>query len=78
MQYEAIILELMTRIKKLEDEVAQLKESIVRGQCREEALRDGSEETPEGREKGSYQKMNDAKISPAAWTASPRRKHRQK
>ena len=62
MQYEAIILELMTRIKKLEDEVAQLKESIVRGQCREEALRDGSEETPEGREKGSYQKMNDAKI----------------
>ena len=62
MQYEAIILELMTRIKKLEDEVAQLKEAVARGQCQAETPHGDAEEAPEGREKASYQKTTEEMI----------------
>lgn len=63
MQYEAIILELMTRIKTLEEDVAQLKLAVGSGQRWDEPTQDGKKETPEGgKEKGAYQKMTDQMI----------------
>lgn len=62
MQYEAIILELMTRIKKLEEEVTMLKETIGNfdSQDKREAVTDETGETSEGRKgQGSYKKMTD-------------------
>ena len=62
MQYEAIILELMTRIKKLEEEVTMLKETIGNfdSQDEREAVTDETGETSEGRKgQGSYKKMTD-------------------
>ena len=62
MQYETIILELMARIKKLEEEVAMLKEAVgsFDNQDEREAVSDETGETSEGRRgQGSYKKMTD-------------------
>lgn len=62
MQYETIILELMTRIKKLEEDVAVLKQTIGRfdRQCEQEAVFDETGEASEARRgQGAYKKMTD-------------------
>lgn len=62
MQYEAVILELMTRIKKLEEEVAMLKETVgsFDSQDQREKIPDETGETSESRRgQGSYKKMTD-------------------
>ena len=62
MQYETIILELLARIKKLEEEVAMLKEAVgsFDNQDEREAVSDETGETSEGRRgQGSYKKMTD-------------------
>ncbi len=58
MQYEMVILELMTRIKKLEDEVEQLKHQL--GTTQELISSDSSSETNENT--ATYRKMTAAMI----------------
>lgn len=65
MQYEAVILELMTRIKKLEDEVAALKNAIGRfdGQDEQNLAAGEVSTAPEVRRgQGSYKKMTDEMV----------------
>lgn len=62
MQYESIILELMARIKKLEEEVAMLKKAVgsFESQGERDAISGETGEILEGRRgQGSYKKMTD-------------------
>ena len=65
MQYEAIILELMTRIKKLEDELVILKEAVrnLDHAHEGETASDETGEISDGRRgQGSYRKMTDEMV----------------
>ncbi len=62
MQYEVIILELMTRIKKLEEEVEALKEAVERlgsQEVNDDTACETDEASEERRGQGPYKKMTD-------------------